>query len=123
MKKILVLLFSIPFLGIAQNTVCFTIDPNPNTNNISLAPFTKYIDVLGCFNIYAETSITDEKVLHAAAIAAELLDNNEAGVVDDPLIEIQLTNNNALMPIFSFVGSSKTDPAPSPKITHVFLSS
>jgi len=32
MKKILVLLFSIPFLGISQNIVCFTIYPNPNSN-------------------------------------------------------------------------------------------
>jgi hypothetical protein len=40
MKKILVLLFSIPFLGISQNIVCFTIDPNPNSNDPDLAPFT-----------------------------------------------------------------------------------
>ena len=100
MKKILVLLFSIPFLGIAQNTVCFTIDPNPNTNDPALTPFTKYVDVLGCFSIYAESTITDAKVLHAAAVAAELLDNNEDGIVDDPLIEAQLISENALMPIF-----------------------
>jgi len=106
MKKILVLLFAIPFLGIAQNTVCFTIDPNPNTNDPALAPFTKYVDVLGCFSIYAENSIPDAKVLHAAAVAAELLDNNEDGIVDDPLIEAQLISENALMPIFSAEGSS-----------------
>ena len=106
MKKVLTLLFSIPLLGIAQNTVCFTIDPNPNFGDQALAPFTKYVDVLGCFSIYAESSIPDAKVLHAAAVAAELLDNNEDGIVDDPLIEIQLTNENALMPIFSSEGSS-----------------
>jgi len=106
MKKILVLLFSIPFLGISQNTVCFTIDSNPNTNDPALAPFTKYVDVLGCFSIYAESTITDAKVLHAAAVAAELLDNNEDGIVDDPLIESQLISENALIPIFSAEGSS-----------------
>ena len=106
MKEVLALLFSIPLLGIAQNTVCFTIDPNPNTNDPALAPFTKYVDVLGCFSIYAESSITDVKVLHAAAVAAELLDNNEDGIVDDPAIETQLTIENALMPIFSAEGSS-----------------
>ena len=106
MKEVLALLFSIPLLGIAQNTVCFTIDPNPNTNDPALAPFTKYVDVLGCFSIYAESSITDVKVLHAAAVAAELLDNNEDGIVDDPTIETQLTIENALMPIFSAEGSS-----------------
>ena len=106
MKKVLVLLFSLPLLVIAQNTVCFTIDPNPNTNDPALAPFTKYVDVLGCFSIYAESTISDAKVLHAAAVAAELLDNNEDGIVDDPLIETQLISKNALMPLFSAEGSS-----------------
>ena len=49
MKKLLSLLFVFPILGIAQNTVCFTINPNPNTNDPALEPFTKYVDVLGCF--------------------------------------------------------------------------
>ena len=106
MKKILVLLFSIPFLGISQNIVCFTIDPNPNSNDPALAPFTKYVDVLGCFSIYAESTISDAKVLHAAAVAAELLDNNEDGIVDDPLIKAQLISENALMPIFFQDGNS-----------------
>ena len=106
MKKVLALLFSIPLLGIAQNTVCFTIEPNPNTNDAALAPFTKYVDVLGCFSIYAESTIPDAKVLHAAAVAAELLDNNEDGIVDDSTIETLLTSENALMPIFSSEGSS-----------------
>ena len=106
MKKILILLFSLPLLGIAQNTVCFTIDSNPNTTDLALAPFTKYVDVLGCFSIYAESTISDAKVLHAAAVTAELLDNNEDGIVDDPAIETQLTSENALMPIFSAEGSS-----------------
>jgi len=106
MQKILILLFSLPLLGIAQNTVCFTIDPNPNTTDVALAPFTKYVDVLGCFSIYAESTIADAKVLHAAAVAAELLDNNEDGIVDDPAIETRLTSENALMPIFSAEGSS-----------------
>ena len=41
MKKALVLLFSLPLLVIAQNTVCFTIDPNPNIYDPALVPFTK----------------------------------------------------------------------------------
>ena len=107
MRKLLSLLIIFPLLISAQqNTVCFTIDPNPNTNSPALAPFTKYVDVLGCFSIYAESTISDAKVLHAAAVAAELLDNNEDGVVDDPLIESQLLSENALMPIFSSEGSS-----------------
>ena len=107
MKKILTLLFVFPLLISAQqNTVCFTIDSNPNTNDPALAPFTKYVNVLDCFSIYAESTISDAKVLHVAAVAAELLDNNEDGIVDDPLIEAQLLSESALMPIFSSEGSS-----------------
>ena len=106
MQKLFTLLFLLPFLTTAQNTVCFTIDPNPNPNDVALAPFTKFIDVLGCFSIYAESTISDAKVKHAAAVAAELLDNNEDGIVDDPLIEAQLISESALMPIFSSEGSS-----------------
>ena len=95
------LLLFFPLIASAQNKeVCFTIEANPYTNNMALSPFTKYIDVLGCFSIFAENSIPDTKVLHAAAVAAELLDNNEDGVVDDYLIQVQLSSLNALIPIF-----------------------
>ena len=105
MKKLLFLLFTLPIFVIAQNTVCFTIDPNP-INGIAFSGFTKYVDVLGCFFIVAESTIPDAKVLHAAAVAAELLDNNEDGIVDDPLIESQLQNEQAFIPIFSSEGSN-----------------
>ena len=108
MKKLLFLLFTLPIFGIAQNTVCFTIDPNP-VNGIDFSGFTKYVDVLGCFFIVAESTIPDAKVLHAAAVAAELLDNNEDGIVDDPLIELQLQNKQAFTPIFAYEGSSAED--------------
>jgi len=108
MKKLLFLLFTLPIFGIAQNTVCFTIDPNP-VNGIAFSGFTKYVDVLGCFFIVAESTIPDAKVLHAAAVAAELLDNNEDGIVDDPLIELQLQNKQAFTPIFAYEGSSAED--------------
>ena len=106
MKKLLLILLVFPFLITAQNTVCFTIDPNPHTSNPALAPFTKFINVLDCFSIYAENTISDEKVLHAAAVAAELLDNNEDGFVDDSLIKAQLLNEQALIPIFFQDGNS-----------------
>jgi hypothetical protein len=105
MKKLLTLLFALPLLANAQNTVCFTIDPN-SINGIAFSGFTKYVDVLGCFFIVAESTIPDAKVLHAAAVAAELLDNNEDGIVDDPLIESQLQNEQAFIPIFSSEGSN-----------------
>ena len=105
MFQILLLFFVISFVN-AQNTVCFDIEENPYPNNSALSCFSKYVNVLDCFSIYAESSVQDEKVLHAAAIAAELLDNDEDGIVDDPAIFQRLQNQNALMPIFTSEWSS-----------------
>ncbi len=91
---------------VSQNTVCLTIESNPNSNDPALAPFTKYVNVLDCFSVYAESSISDAKVLHAAAVAAELLDNDENGNVDDPLLKAELMSSDALIPIFSQEGSN-----------------
>ena len=92
-----------------QNTVCFDIEANPNANSTAFSSFTKYIHVLDCFSIYAESSIPDEKVLHVASVAAELLDNDEDGAVDDPLLKAELASNNALIPIFAYDGSPAMD--------------
>ena len=107
-KKNIFLFFVISFLN-AQNTVCFEIEDNPYPNNPALSCFSKYVNVLDCFSIYAEASVQDNKVLHAAAIAAELLDNDEDGVVDDPAIFQRLQNQDALMPIFTSEWSSCLD--------------
>ena len=85
----------------AQNEVCFEIEGNPMQNEPGFSYFAKYIKVLDCFEIFAPSNISDEKVLHVAAIAAELLDNDEDGEVDDPLIKQELMEKNALMPIFT----------------------
>jgi len=64
MNRITILLLSIillPILSNAQNTVCLDIEANPNPTDPALSAFTKYIDVFG-IGIYAENSITDEKV-------------------------------------------------------------
>lgn len=89
----------------AQNVVCLDIEPNPNTSDAALAPFTKYINVFG-IGVYAESTISDEKVKHVAAIFAEWLDNDEDGTVDDPNVLAELTSRNALMPVFSQEGSA-----------------
>ena len=84
----------------AQNNVCFTVEANPNLSDLALSSFTKYVDVFGC-SIYAENTVPDEKVLHAAAIWAELIDNNEDGIVDDPALLAELIANDAMMPVFT----------------------
>ena len=86
---------------LADNEVCFEIDSNPISNEPGFGYFTKYINVLDCFEVFAPSNIVDEKVLHVAAIAAELLDNNEDGQVDDPLIKQELMNRGALIPILN----------------------
>ena len=83
------------------NEVCYEVESNPNQGQPGFSYFTKYVNVLDCFEIYAPSNITDEKVLHAAAIAAELLDNDEDGIVDDPELKEELILNGALMPIFA----------------------
>ena len=100
-------LFSSSVLG--QNNVCFEIQANPNPNDDALGLFDKYVNVLNCIEIYAVSSISDEKVLHAASIAAELLDNDEDGNVDDSIIELALSNTVTVMPIFNSENSSLID--------------
>ena len=89
-----------------QNEVCFEIESNPNSDDPVFSCFTKYVNVLDCFKIYAENSISDYKVLHVAAVTAELLDNNEDGIVDDPEIFTALESAEALMPVFTYEGDA-----------------
>jgi hypothetical protein len=82
---------------------------NPNSNSQALSSFTTYVNVLDCFKVYGESQVSNEKVLHAASVVAELLDNNEDGIVDDPAIETALRNSNAMMPIFNSEWSNGQD--------------
>ena len=98
-----------PLLIMAQNEVCFEIESNPYPLDPALSSFTKYVNVLDCFHIYAEPSISDDKVLHAASVVAELLDNNEDGIIDDSQLGEELENAEAMMPIFSSEWSPAMD--------------
>ena len=53
----------------------------------------KYIKVLDCFEIFGQGNVEDKLVRHAAAVAAEILDNDEDGIVDDPALAQILQNN------------------------------
>ena len=94
------LIFILPVLINADNEVCFELEDNPYPNHPAFGVFSKYVNVLDCIEIYAESNISDEKILHVAAVAAELLDNDEDGNVDDPLIESSLIELNTVMPVF-----------------------
>ncbi len=109
MKRLFLTVTALTLLGSinlhAQNTVCFNIVANPNSSDPALGLFTKYVDVFGC-GIYAEASVSDDKVLHAAAVWAELIDNDEDGIVDDPALLAELQSKQALMPIFQADGNA-----------------
>ena len=100
------LFFIFPIIIYAQNEVCFEIDSNPYPNSASLGCFTKYVRVLDCFDVYAESTVSDEKILHVAAVIAELLDNDEDGEVDDQLLKSKLNEENTLMPVFTSDGNA-----------------
>ena len=89
----------------SQNEVCFVIEENPFIEDPALSEFTQYIHVLECLHVVAESGISDSKLLHVAAVAAELLDQDENGFVDDPMLEAALFQGQALMPVLNFEGS------------------
>ena len=104
-----ILMVFIPISLFTQNEVCFELEENPYPDHPAFGIFSKYVNVLDCIHIYAETNISDEKVLHVAAVAAELLDNNEDGIVDDPLIEASLIELNTFMPVFQSENGNSID--------------
>jgi hypothetical protein len=55
--------------------------------------FTKQIDVFG-IKVYATDNVADEKMLHAANMLAEYLDNDEDGVPDNQLVVDALVKHN-----------------------------
>ena len=61
-KKFLLIFVNIATLLLSQNEVCFDIETNPNPNNSALECFSKYVNVLDCIHIYAESSVQDNKV-------------------------------------------------------------
>lgn len=103
MKNLLIIIF-LPVTAFAQNTVCLDLVANPDAGQAAFADFTKYVNVFG-FKIYGENGITDAQVLHVAAVTAELLDQDEDGTADDPVLLSQLLSEGALMPIFNSEGS------------------
>jgi len=58
--------------------------------------FTKRVDVFG-IPIYATATTADEKILHAAAVMAEYLDNDEDGVPDNPEVMDALLSSEAAL--------------------------
>jgi hypothetical protein len=59
--------------------------------------FTKTIDVFGV-TVYATKGVADDKMLHAAGVLGQYLDNDQDGVPDDPaVIEAMVARNASLI--------------------------
>ncbi len=74
-------------------------DPNFTIVAHSDSGFTstnRKVDVFG-IPIYAYSNVEDSKLLHAANIMAQYLDNDEDGTVDNPILMSTLLDNNAAL--------------------------
>ena len=63
------------------------------------------VHVLDCFYVLAEPVISEAQLLHVASVVADLLDQDEDGVADDPQLQSVLANGGALMPVLAYEGS------------------
>lgn len=71
----------------------FTIVAN---NDGILSNFNRKVVVFG-IDIYAVAAVTDDKLLHAANVMAQYLDNDEDGIVDDQLVVNKMVENKAFL--------------------------
>ena len=102
----LVLLASSMWLGCsAQNNVCLPVEDNPFSDQPALARFTQSVHVLECFHVVAVPVLSQAKLLHVASVVADLLDQDEDGVADDPQLQSVLAAGGALMPVLAYEGS------------------
>ena len=92
MKKLsllLIFLWGLLFMSCSPNDT----DSTVSTKTVTL---TKQIDVFGV-HVYATDNVADEKMLHAANIVAEYLDNDEDGVPDNQLVVDAMVSENTML--------------------------
>ena len=65
-------------------------------NDEGFASFNRKVVVFG-IDIYAVAGVTDKKLLHAANVMAQYLDNDEDGVIDNQLIVDKMLENKAFV--------------------------
>lgn len=82
-----------------ENNIVEGNDPNfkIEANNDGILPnFNRKVVVFG-IDIYAVPGVADEKLLHAANVMAQYLDNDEDGTIDDQLVHDKMIENKAFM--------------------------
>lgn len=98
---LLVLSIHLGTAGCVQDPVDFSISkPDESFPEPIRDTFTKQIDVFGVRVLGTENS-PDEKLVHAAKVMAEYLDNNEDGEVDDPAVVKSMVKRRATLVMFS----------------------
>jgi hypothetical protein len=88
-----------------------TSDSASDESATELARFSKKVNVFGLY-IYATNTAADEKLLHAASVLAEYIDNDEDGTPDNPLIMQALLDVNGAITMKSTAREKTTGERP-----------
>ena len=74
-----------------------------------LNAFTKKVEVFG-IKIFAVPAVADERLLHAANLMAQYLDNDEDGMVDNQAVVNKMVEQNAFMVMWKSESDLNIDP-------------
>ena len=83
----------------------FTIQDNTDSPGRAYNVFCKKVNVFGVY-VYGTCKVEDSDLLRAANILAQYLDNDEDGLVDNPLVLQKMIENKAAMAMFGKENSS-----------------
>lgn len=72
----------------------FTIEPNDSSPHRAFNIFCKKVNVFGVL-LYATPTVSDNKLLHAANVMAQYLDNDEDGIANNQLVVKNMVDRNA----------------------------
>jgi hypothetical protein len=86
--------------SIPASNVIFSSDSKMSSSTAKSAGFTKGISIFGV-NILATTGVSEEKLIHAANVMAELIDNDENGEVDNSCVVKKLNELEAFVSMYN----------------------
>jgi len=104
MKNTILLVTCVLFLSV-QGPMAFAQDDEEQ------ARYTKQVPVLGIY-IYATNTTPDDKLLHAAGVLAQYIDNDEDGKADNPTIMKALIDGKGAITMRSTQGERTSGPRP-----------
>ena len=81
----------------------FTIQSNDDSPGRAYNVFCKKVNVFGIY-VYGKCKVEDNDLLIAANILAHYLDNDEDGIIDNPLVLDKMIENKAAMVMFGKEG-------------------